>query len=125
MTQDSNMKLIRLLPLISVLFLTAQPTPAQEAYKEFSDTLREQNEKGCDTSYVGGYVALYQSLTLLCNLRKDGVISINDFNRYTNDVISVLASQERLQMSNIKAALLYAIETCKKQNIDLPVKTQQ
>ena len=99
------MKMIRLLPLISVLVLTAQPTPAQEAYREFSDTLREQNEKGCDTSYVGGYVALYQSLTLLCNLRKDGAININDFNRYTNDVISVLASQERLQMSNIKAAL--------------------
>ena len=117
--------MIRLLPLISALLLTAQAAPAQEAYQEFIDTLREQNEKGCDTSYVGGYVALYQSLTLLCNLRKDGAISIDDFNRYTSDVISVLASREKVQMSNIKAALLYAIETCKKQNIDLPVRNQQ
>ena len=111
---------MRLLPLIGVLCLLAQPASAQNVYQEFRDTLREQNEKGCDTSYVGGYVSLYQSLTLLCNLRKEEAISMDDFNRYANDVIDVLASDERLPSSNIQAALLYAIETCKNQNVDLP-----
>ena len=83
------------------------------------DTLREQNQKGCDTSYVGGYVSLYQALILLCNLRKDGAISENNFNEYSRKVIDVLGSDDS---SNIQAALLYATETCKKQNIDLPVE---
>ncbi len=66
------------------------------------DTLRKQNQRGCDTSYVGGYVSLYQSLTLLCNLRTDKSISEIDFLRYSEDVIEVLGSKES---SNIQAAL--------------------
>ena len=115
----------KLIPLLAALCFIAPAASAQDAYKEFSDTLREQNDKGCDTSYVGGYVSLYQSLTLLCNLRKDKAISPDNFNRYANDVISVLASDERLQLSNVKAALLYAIETCSKQNIALPIKANE
>ena len=89
-------------------------------YREFIDTLQEQNEKGCDTSYVGGYVSLYQSLTLLCNLRKDKAISQDDFDRDAKSVIDVLASGDCLSKSNIRAALMYAAEMCRKDGIDLP-----
>ena len=113
---------MKLLSLIASVFLFAPAASAQSVYQEFMDTLREQNQKGCDTSYVGGYVSLYQALTLLCNLRKDGAISENNFNEYSRKVIDVLGSDDS---SNIQAALLYATETCKKQNIDLPVEGNQ
>ena len=102
--------------MVSLCFF-APAASAQSAYQEFMDTLREQNEKGCDTSYVGGYVSLYQALILLCNLRKDEAISESDFNRYASRVINVLGSEDS---SNIRAALMYATESCKKKNIDLP-----
>ena len=114
--------IVKLLSLIASLFLFAPAASAQSAYQEFMDTVREQNQKGCDTSYVGGYVSLYQALTLLCNLRKDGAISENNFNEYSRKVIEVLGSDDS---SNIQAALFYATETCKKQNIDLPVEGSQ
>ena len=82
------------------------------------DTLKEQNLKGCDTSYVGGYVSLYQALTLLCDLRKDNAITEENFNHYASSVIKVLASSDA---SNIQAALKYAVETCGKKNVKLPL----
>ena len=114
--------IVKLLSLIAFLFLFAPAASAQSVYQEFMDTLREQNQKGCDTSYVGGYVALYQALTLLCNLRKDGAINEYNFNEYSRKVIDVLGSDDS---SNIQAALLYVTETCNKQNIDLPVEGSQ
>ena len=113
--QSKSMKL--LLP-IAALCLVAPATAGQNVYQEFMDTLRKQNQQGCDTSYVGGYVSLYQALTLLCNLRKDDAITADTFDRYATDVIEVLGSDES---SNIKAALMYATETCNKQNIALPI----
>ena len=110
---------MKLLSLICALFLASSGALAQEVYQEFMDNLRKQNQRGCDTSYVGGYVSLYQALTLLCNLRKDEAISNADFIRYSEDVIEVLGFKES---SNIQAALLYARETCKAQSVELPKK---
>ena len=104
--------------LIVSLCLMAPAASAQDVYQEFMDTLKEQNQKGCDTSYVGGYVSLYQALTLLCDLRKDNAITAENFNRYASSVINVLASSDA---SNIQAALKHATETCGKKNVSLPL----
>ena len=104
--------------LLVSLCLVAPAASAQDVYQEFMDTLKEQNQKGCDTSYVGGYVSLYQALTLLCDLRKDNAISADHFNQYASNVIKVLASSDA---SNIQAALEYATETCGKKNVSLPL----
>ena len=114
-----------LLLLAALCFLVPVVSAKEvDVYQEFTDTLRQQNEKGCDTSYVGGYVSLYQSLTLLCNLRKDKAISEDDFNRYAKSVIGVLASGDRLSKSNIRAALMYATEMCGKDGVDLPLQAE-
>ena len=111
--------LMKLLALMSAVVLASPAASAQGVYQEFMDTLQKQNQRGCDTSYVGGYVSLYQALTLLCNLRMDEAISETDFIRYSEDVIEVLGSEDS---SNVKAALLYARETCKAQGVELPIK---
>jgi len=111
--------LVKLLALTSAVVLASPAASAQSVYEEFMNTLQKQNQRGCDTSYVGGYVSLYQSLTLLCNLRKDEAISETNFMRYSEDVIEVLGTKES---SNIKAALMYARETCKTQGVELPMK---
>ena len=114
----SGLIFMKFFVLIASLCLVAPAASAQDVYQEFMDTLKEQNQKGCDTSYVGGYVSLYQALTLLCDLRKDNAITAENFNRYASDVINVLGSSDA---SNIQAALEYATETCGKKNVSLPL----
>ena len=112
--------------LLAALYFFAPVVFAREVdvYQEFTDTLQEQNKKGCDTSYVGGYVSLYQSLTLLCNLRKDKAISEDDFDRYAKSVIDVLAAGDRLSKTNIRAALMFATEMCAKDGVDLRLQAE-
>lgn len=104
--------------LIAVIFLSGAPLSAESVYDEFMDTLRLQQEQGCDTAYVGGYVSLYQSLILLCDLSKNNDIRREIFDKYASQVIEVLGSGNA---TNTKAALMYARTTCAGKGIELPV----
>ena len=117
----SNFQDMRYLLLIAAIFLSVSPLSAESVYDEFLDTLRLQQDQGCDTSYVGGYVSLYQSLILLCDLSKNSDIARETFDKYASEVIDVLGSGDA---TNIKAALMYARRTCGEKGIELPVNLE-
>ena len=112
---------MRRLLLIATICLSVPPLSAESVYDEFLDTLRLQQDQGCNTSYVGGFVSLYQSLILLCDLSKNNDIRREIFDKYASQVIEVLGSGNA---TNTKAALMYARRTCGQKGIELPVNLE-